>query len=111
MGAVYEECLADVERWKREFVGRPKEEMVRLWLLALERESIVSVTYREDFIQDRIQKLPIPNEVKELITHALLWAWKDEEMHAVYIRGALFRGAGLLQSAKVFSQELSGLIG
>src|SRR2546430_10415229 len=25
------------------------------------------------------------------IEHALLWVWKDEEMHTIYIRGAIFK--------------------
>jgi uncharacterized protein (DUF362 family) len=111
MGAVYDECAADIERWKQEFAGRPRDEMIQLWMLALERESIVSVTYREDLIQNRLEKLPLSNDVRELISHALLWAWKDEEMHAIYIRGALFRYTTLLGKIKIVAQEASGLIG
>jgi hypothetical protein len=35
------------------------------------------------------QPRPIPQDVRTLIHHALVWAWKDEEMHAIYIRGAI----------------------
>src|SRR5260370_3705391 len=40
-----EDVRALLERWRREFAGRPAAERERLLLLALEREQIVAVAY------------------------------------------------------------------
>jgi uncharacterized protein (DUF362 family) len=65
--------------------------MLRLLLLALEREEMVSVGYRESQIVQRLAAMPLDDDVRELVHHAMLWIWKDEEMHAVYVRGALLK--------------------
>jgi hypothetical protein len=74
--------------WRRRYRTRPDEERLRLRLLALEREQIVAVAYREEVLAALIRRLPVPPEVAELIRHALVWAWKDEELHAGYLRGS-----------------------
>jgi hypothetical protein len=83
VGQVLEEVERELEAFARECAGQPREEMRRLFLLALEREQIVSVGYREGLIAQRLLALPIDPEAREVMRHALLWAWKDEEMHAV----------------------------
>jgi len=52
--------------------------MIRLCLLALEREEIVSVAYREERMVKRLQSMPIAQELRNIVHHALLWAWQDE---------------------------------
>ena len=47
--------------------------------------------------------MPLDDDVRELIAHALLWAWKDEEMHAIYVRGALLRLGSLRRRVRVFA--------
>jgi uncharacterized protein (DUF362 family) len=89
MGAVYEEFQRELARWQRRYAGQPRQEMIQLFLLALEREELVSVGYREAAIVRRLQTMPLSAEARDLIRHALLWVWKDEEMHAVYIRGVI----------------------
>jgi len=78
--------------------------MIHLFLLALEREEIVAVSYRENAIAQRLAAMPITEDIRELIRHALIWIWKDEEMHSIYIRGAILRFAGrdTLSAAKFF---------
>ena len=90
MGAVYEQFESSWTSCGRE-AGKPRREMVHLLLLALEREEIVSVGYREAMIARRLAGMPIGPQLRELIAHALAWAWKDEEMHAIYLRGAILR--------------------
>jgi uncharacterized protein (DUF362 family) len=85
--------------------------MRRLFLLALEREQIVSVGYRESLIAQRLASLPIDPEAREVMRHALLWAWKDEEMHAVYIRGVLLRLGSLPLRARTYLQQAAGGVG
>ena len=50
MGAVFEEFVKQLAAWETQYAGRPKEHMVRLCLLALEREELVTIAYREEHI-------------------------------------------------------------
>src|SRR5580692_6863196 len=97
--------------WQVKYAGRPREELIGLCLLALEREELVSVGYREELMTRRLAAMPIPPAVRELMRHALIWAWRDEEMHAIYIRGALLKYGGPLLRMKAFAQQLGGLVG
>ena len=90
MGAIYEQFENELAAWGRVDAGRPRRAMIRLLLLALEREEIVSVGYRETMIARRLETMPIGPQLRELIQHALTWAWKDEEMHAIYLRARSF---------------------
>ena len=80
MGAVYEEFERELARLRTQFADDPRREIIRLFLLALEREELVSVGYRESLIERRLASMPIPDDVREVIRHALVWIWKDEEM-------------------------------
>ena len=85
--------------------------MIRLFLLALEREEIVSVGYREELIARRLDTMPISEQEREIIRHALLWIWKDEEMHAIYIRGAIFKVGAFPLRARALLRQLAGALG
>ena len=111
MGEVLQEFEGLLEDWKRVYAGRPDREMLRLFLLALEREQLVSVGYREALIARRLLAMPIPEDAREVARHALLWAWKDEEMHAIYIRGVLLRLGGWRLRLTAFAQQALGGIG
>ena len=87
VGSISEEFEQQLKQWRGQYAGNPRQEMIRLCLLALEREEIVSIAYREQRMVRRLQSMPIALELRSIVHHALLWAWKDEEMHAVYIRG------------------------
>ena len=54
MGAIYEQFEVELAALRRREAGRPRREMVHLLLLALEREEIVSVGYREAMIARRL---------------------------------------------------------
>src|SRR5262249_37223437 len=111
MGAVYDEFVLELAGWRRRYAGRPREEMVRLFLLALEREEIVAVGYREAAIARRLAAMPLAPEVRDLIRHALLWVWKDEEMHALYIRGALRHLGTLRLRLMARLRQMAGAVG
>jgi uncharacterized protein (DUF362 family) len=111
MGTVYEGFLREMEAWRRKYAGHPHQEMLHLFLLALEREEIVATGYRETAIMRRLQTMSLPPEVKEVIRHALLWVWKDEEMHAVYIRGVILRLGSLRMRFQARLRQLAGAIG
>jgi hypothetical protein len=107
---VYDDFVRELADWRRRHAGQPRREMMRLFLLALEREELVSVGYREAVIVRRLQAMPLDPEVRDLIHHALLWAWKDEEMHSIYIRGAILKHGRFLLRCRAFAQQLSGAV-
>ncbi len=97
--------------WQAKYAGRPREELIGLCLMALEREELVSVGYREELMTQRLSGMPLPPAVRELMRHALIWAWRDEEMHSIYIRGALLKYGGPLLRMRAFAQQMGGLVG
>jgi uncharacterized protein (DUF362 family) len=111
VGAVFEQFGQELKAWEAKFAGRPRDELIGLCLLALEREELVSVGYREELMTQRLSAMPIPPAVRELMRHALIWAWRDEEMHSIYIRGALLKYGGPLLRMKAFAQQMGGLVG
>src|SRR3954451_23717180 len=110
LGVIYEQFERELAEWRRRDAGLPRREMVRLLLLALEREEIVSVGYREAMIARRMATMPIGPRLRELIQHALNWAWKDEEMHAIYLRGAILRLGGRTLRARAYLRQVAGAI-
>ncbi len=111
MGSVYDQFQAELATLNSKYAGRPRRQMIRLFLLALEREEIVSVGYREDLIALRLKAMPISEAEREVIRHALLWTWKDEEMHAIYIRGAIFKIGNFRLRSRAFLSQLAGALG
>ncbi|MEU4622061.1 DUF362 domain-containing protein [Actinoplanes sp. NPDC023801] len=95
--------------WRTRPDGDPALERLRLMLLALEREQIVSKAYDEAFIAERVADLPVPPEVRALVRHALVWAWKDEELHTVYIRGRLL--AARRHRVRIYTRQFVGAVG
>src|SRR5437773_10638618 len=111
MSAIYEEFERELARLREENAKTARRELTRLFLMALEREEIVTVAYREQSICARLATMPISDDVRELIRHALVWAWKDEEMHAIYIRGAIFRLGSRRLRATAFAKQFAGALG
>lgn len=111
MGKIYDEFEDLLKDWKVLYANNPREEMLQLCLLALEREQIVTVAFDAELVKKRLAELSLPEELKELILHALLWAWKDEEMHAIYIRGILLKLGGLSLKAMAIHNHFAGAIG
>jgi len=110
VGTVYQDFERELAELRRRYASQPRRELVHLCLLALEREELVSVGYRESVILQRLQTMPLTPEVRHLIRHALLWAWKDEEMHAIYIRGAIYRLGNLLLRGRAFAHQAAGAV-
>ena len=111
MGAVYEEIERDLARLRTQYADDPRREMIRLFLLALEREEIVSIGYRTSLMDRRLASMPIPDDIRELIRHALVWIWKDEEMHTIYIRGAILKIGNLPLRIQAFLTQAAGGVG
>ena len=111
MDAVSREFEAHLAATRARFPGRPEAELRHLLLLALEREQMVSISYREQLIADRLRRTPLSPSLQDLIRHALIWVWKDEEMHAIYVRGHLLKTGSLPLQALSFLQQVSGSFG
>jgi uncharacterized protein (DUF362 family) len=107
------ELIAETQRllaaWRTRPGGDPALERLRLMLLALEREQIVSKAYDETFVAGRVADLPVADEVRALARHALVWAWKDEELHTVYIRGRLL--AARRHRVRIYGRQFVGAVG
>ncbi|WP_375772771.1 DUF362 domain-containing protein [Archangium gephyra] len=101
-----------LDAWAERFRGRPTEELRALLLLALERERIVAVAYRDEVMRERLASVTMPEESRALMRQALAWAWRDEEMHATYTRGVLLRiGSVRVRVATWFSHVAGALAG
>jgi uncharacterized protein (DUF362 family) len=111
VGSVYEQFELELDGWREKYAGRPDREMMRIFFLALEREEIVSVGYREELIHRRLQAMPLPEEARDLMRHALVWAWKDEQMHTIYIRGVILKRGNAHQRLMAFIQQAAGAVG
>lgn len=111
MGGIYEEFQRDLDLWRERYADRPRDEMIRLFLLALEREEIVAVSYRESRIAEHLAAMPLDDDVRDLIRQALVWVWKDEEMHAIYIRGAILKLGRPALKAQAFATQFAGAVG
>ena len=55
--ALLEEVQEVLGRLHEKYAGRPDLELEQLWLLALEREQIVAVAYREEAVAARVEAL------------------------------------------------------
>lgn len=111
MGAVFEAFQRELAAVRQACADNPRKEMIHLFLLALEREELVSIGYRESLMQQRIASMPIDDAVKELLRHALIWIWKDEEMHTIYIRGAILKLGDWKLRAQAFLTQAAGGVG
>jgi uncharacterized protein (DUF362 family) len=112
--ALERDLLRDVQRqldrWRAECLGRPEVERNKLLLLALEREQIVAVAYREEAVAGRVVQLDVGDHLRALLHQTLVWIWKDEQMHAEYLRGELLRVGGLGSTAVVYGHQIQGAI-
>ncbi len=79
-------------------------------MLALEREQIVAVAYREESVAGRIDALDLSDDLRATLRQTLVWIWKDEELHAEYLRGVLLRRGGLGSSLVVYGRQLQGAL-
>ena len=111
MGAVFDEFQRELAVVRKACASDPRRELIQLFLLALEREELVSIGYRESLMQQRIAAMPIADDLKELLRHALVWIWKDEEMHTIYIRGASLKLGGWRLRTQAFLTQAAGGIG
>ncbi len=108
---IYDGFARQLAGWESRYAGRPQREMLRLCLLALDREENVAVAYHARSIGPRLASLPVPEDVREVIRAALLWVWRDEEVHAVYMHATLLEIGAPFLRARALLQQTAGAIG
>jgi uncharacterized protein (DUF362 family) len=94
----------------RRYPTQPDMQLRRILLLALEREQVVTVAYRDPVLSARLDRLDLPADVRRIMRHALAWAWKDEGLHADYLRGWLLRTGHPEPAAVILAHQLEGAI-
>jgi uncharacterized protein (DUF362 family) len=110
VSAVVREFQEDLERIKARAAGNAAKEVQALYLLALEREQLVTTQYSGGTLHARVQALQAPERIRALVHHALHWAARDEDMHTVYARGVLLRRGKGRNLWWLFANQLGGLI-
>ncbi|MDQ3338204.1 MAG: alpha/beta fold hydrolase [Myxococcota bacterium] len=103
--AEFAEHLGEVAR---RHAGHPHAELDELWRIGLEREAIVTVAYRHDRIGRRLSKMPLDDDARAVIARAVRWAWRDEQAHALWVRGAHMKWN---EAASAVAAETRGRIG
>jgi hypothetical protein len=111
MSDIHREFERHLAGWQRCYAGRPKRELVRLYLLALEREENVAVAYSERVLGQRLAALPVTGDVRELFRSALRQIWEDEEEHVAYVRAALQKLGNPVLRVRAFLQQTAGMTG
>jgi len=107
--ALLDEVHAQLDQWRVEYAGQPDAEREHLYLLALEREQIVAVAYREEAVAARVSGLvAFDEDLRALVRQTLVWIWKDEELHAELLRGLLLQQGGLSSSLVVYGRQAEG---
>jgi len=106
-----EEQQTQLAEWAEQYRGRPEQELQRLLLLALEREQLVAVAYRDETLATRLQQLEVPESVRAAFAQALSWAWRDEQQHTVFTRGLLLGGGTMWMRTRAWIQVLVGAVG
>ena len=71
MGGVFEEAQRELEGVRHRLADRPRQAVVHMLLMALEREEIVSMAYRQAKIAERLCRMSIPDDVRRLIERAV----------------------------------------
>jgi hypothetical protein len=108
---IYRAFDRQLGRWRDRYAGRPACEMVRLWLLALEREENVVVAYDPMVLGRRLAAMPLPAAVSEVMRDALVAVWRDEQRHARDVRRALFALGSPVLCARALFHQVAGAMG
>ncbi len=108
--ALLDDVQSLLDRWRVEYADQPDQEREHLWLLALEREQIVAVAYREEAVAARASRLDVDEELRAVVRQTLVWIWKDEELHAEYLRGRLLEQGGFGSSLVVYGRQAEGAL-
>ncbi|MCB9595431.1 MAG: alpha/beta fold hydrolase [Sandaracinaceae bacterium] len=108
--AIVREFEAQLAELAARHAGRPEAELDALWVIGVEREAIVTVAYRGSVIEARLAKMPLDDATRAAVARAIRWAWRDETVHTLWVRGALLRREPLLR-ARALAAQVEGVVG
>ena len=111
MHEIRQEFEQHLAGWRSRYAGHPEREILRLSLLALEREENVAVAYGEGVLRRRLAGIRLPADVREVMQQALSQVWKDEEWHAIYVRQALRQRDDTVVTARTWLHQIAGAAG
>ena len=78
MGLVYDQFAQELESLQRKYADRPRDELIALCLMALEREELVTVGYHEDLMNRRtLASLEFPVKIARSNTPRVRTASSD----------------------------------
>src|SRR5262245_44981801 len=108
---IVEEFEQQLAMLARAYETHPREELDALWTIGIEREAIVTVAYRGGVVQQRLGQMPIDDEARAVVARAIRWAWRDEQAHTLWVRGALLRRTEVTSRARAVAAQIEGWIG
>jgi uncharacterized protein (DUF362 family) len=104
------EFASELARNQARAGGDVERERRSLYLVALERERLVDVHYSAAWLRARVARLSVPAAMRELISYALGWASREEQMHAVFIRGVLLKQRRLRVALATLFRHFAGFV-
>ena len=111
MGELYNDFLAELAEYQKRYKNAPEKELRQLLLIAIEREKLVTIAYRDALMASRLAALKLPEDIKAIYQQGLAWACKDEEMHTVYSRGLTLRMGNAWTKLLSLTQLIAGAVG
>jgi hypothetical protein len=111
VGEICDDFERQLALWRVRYAGRPEREILRLYLLALEREENVVVAYDGVLLGRRLAAMDLPDPVRSLIGRTLARVREDEQMHTLYVRRVLRPLARPLLGLRTFLQQTAGAVG
>jgi len=107
---IVDETREDLAALQARYPGDPVAQVRAITLLGLEREQLVAIAYRDAVLRTRLESLPLPDAAREALGHAMRWIWKEEEMHATFVRGVLLRGGKGIARLRAFVVQAMGAV-
>jgi uncharacterized protein (DUF362 family) len=107
---IVEETREDLAMLQAAHPSEPIAQIRAITLLGLEREQLVAIAYRDAVLRTRLETLPLPDDARDAIRHAMRWIWKEEEMHATFVRGVLLRGGTGLARLRAYVVQAMGAV-
>lgn len=111
MSEIHREFERQLDGWHEQYADDVDREVLRLYLLALEREENVVVAYHDHVLGGRLATMAIPDGVRELMRHALASVRADEQMHVVAARTALRQLGRPMVAVRRYVHQFIGAMG
>ena len=111
MSEIHREFERQLDGWHEQYADDVDREVLRLYLLALEREENVVVAYHDHVLGGRLATMAIPDDVRELMRRALASVRADEQMHVVAARTALRQLGRPMVAVRRYVHQFIGAMG